>query len=55
MAKGVFVTTSHFTKAAIQEAKHTGKPSIALIDGFMLASMIKNIHLTIEESIPNAN
>ncbi len=49
MAKGVFVTTGHFTKAAIQEAKHTNKPSIALIDGFTLASMIKDVHLPIEE------
>ena len=55
MAKGVFVTTSNFTRAAIQEAKHPGKPSIALIDGFLLASMIKDVHLAIEESKPNAN
>lgn len=54
MAKGVFVTTSHFTKAAIQEAKHPSKPSIALIDGFMLASMIKDVHLAIEELEINA-
>ena len=44
-AKGVFVTTSHFTKAAIQEAKHPSKPSIALIDGFSLASLIRNHNL----------
>ena len=55
MAKGVFVTTSHFTKAAIQEAKHPSKPSIALIDGFMLASMIKDVNLVIEELKPNGN
>lgn len=55
MAKGVFVTTSHFTKAAVQEAKHPSKPSIALIDGFMLASMIKDVHLAIEEFEVNAN
>ena len=55
MAKGVFATTSHFTKAAIQEAKHPSKPSIALIDGFMLASMIKDVHLAIDESKVNAN
>lgn len=44
-AKGVFVTTSHFTKAAIQEARHSGKPSIALIDGFSLASLIRHHNL----------
>src|SRR6185437_2838701 len=27
-AKGVFVTTSHFTRAALSEARHTAKPSI---------------------------
>lgn len=45
MAKGVFVTTSFFTKAAIQEAKHSAKPSIALIDGFRLASAIRNVQI----------
>jgi len=54
MAKGVFVTTSHFTRAAIQEAEHPGKPSIALIDGFMLASMIKDVQLAVEEFDANA-
>lgn len=49
MAKGVFVTTSHFTKAAIQEAIHPNKPSIALVDGFKLASMVKDVSLAIEE------
>lgn len=39
-AKGVFVTTSHFTKAATQEAKTPSKPSIALIDGHTLSKLI---------------
>lgn len=47
MAKGVFVTTSFFTKAAIQEAKHPSKPSIALIDGFSLSSLINDVQLEI--------
>jgi hypothetical protein len=46
-AKGVFITTSHFTRAAITEARHQSKPSIALIDGHKLASIIirKNISM----------
>jgi len=39
-AKGVFVTTSHFTRAAMAEARHQAKPSIALLDGEKLAAMI---------------
>jgi len=39
-AKGVYVTTSHFTKAAIQEAEHAVKPCISLIDGFRFSKLI---------------
>ncbi len=39
-AKGVFVTTSHFTRAALAEARHETKPSIALIDGDKLAGIV---------------
>ena len=39
-AKGVFMTTSHFTRAALVEAKHESKPSIALVDGDKLAGII---------------
>jgi hypothetical protein len=39
-AKGVFVTTSHFTRAALAEARHETKPSIALVDGDKLASIV---------------
>lgn len=39
-AKGVFVTTSHFTRAALGEARHPNKPSIALIDGERLAEIV---------------
>lgn len=46
-AKGVFVTTSHFTKAAINEARHKMKPSITLIDGPKLALMVKNAGIDI--------
>ncbi|MDX6498059.1 MAG: restriction system protein [Blastocatellia bacterium] len=39
-AKGVFVTTSLYTRAAIQEARHQYKPCITLIDGNRLSSMV---------------
>jgi len=39
-AKGVFITTSHFTRAALAEARHDSKPSIALVDGDKLAGII---------------
>lgn len=39
-AKGVFVTTSHFTRAALAEARHETKPSIALLDGDKLAGIV---------------
>jgi restriction endonuclease Mrr len=46
-AKGVFVTTSHFTKAAIQESEHSVKPSISLIDGFRFSKLIKDMRINL--------
>ncbi len=40
-AKGVFITTSHFTKAAIQEAQHPIKPTISLIDGVKFSQLVR--------------
>lgn len=39
-ARGVVVTTSHFSRAAISEASGSGKNPITLIDGYRLASII---------------
>lgn len=39
-AKGVFVTTSQFTRAALSEARHPAKASIAVINGERLAAMV---------------
>lgn len=39
-AKGAVVTTSHFTRAAINEASGEGKNPITLIDGFRLSKVI---------------
>lgn len=40
-AKGVFIATSHYTKAALKEAVNPAKPAIALIDGVRLAAMVR--------------
>ena len=39
-ARGVVVTTSHFSKAAINEASEEGKNPIALVDGFRLSKVV---------------
>lgn len=46
-AKGVFITTSHFTRAAIVESRHQFKPCITLIDGERLSSMVLRSRLDI--------
>jgi restriction system protein len=39
-ARGVVVTTSHFSKAAMNEASEEGKNPIGLIDGFKLSEIV---------------
>ena len=39
-ARGAVVTTSHFSKAAINEANEDGKNPIALVDGFRLSKVV---------------
>lgn len=39
-AKGAVITTSHFSRAAINEANEVGKNPITLIDGFRLSKVI---------------
>lgn len=39
-ARGIFVTTSHFTRAALAESLHESKPSITLVDGEKLADIV---------------
>ena len=38
-AKGAVITTSHFSKAAINEASEEGKAPIALVDGYKLSKV----------------
>jgi restriction system protein len=47
-AKGVFITTSHYTRAAIAESQHKSKLAIKLIDGIKLSSMVIKSNLNID-------
>ena len=47
-AKGVFITTSHYTRAAIVESRHQYKPCITLIDGVRLSLMVLHSQLKVE-------
>lgn len=49
--KGIFVTTSNFTKDAVREAKREGAPAIDLIDGDRLMDLLKELSLGIETKI----
>jgi restriction system protein len=48
-ARGAVVTTSHFSKAAINEASENGKNPIALVDGFRLSRVVldEQFHLAL--------
>lgn len=47
-AKGVFVTTSHYTRAGTIEAVHPGKPCITLIDGIRLSSLVLKHDISVQ-------
>jgi Restriction endonuclease len=48
-ARGAVVTTSHFSKAAINEATEEGKNPITLVDGFRLSKVVldENFHIPV--------
>lgn len=45
-AKGLYVTTSSFTRAALTEARHPSKPCISVIDGLRLSRLVIRLNLT---------
>ena len=47
-AKGVFITTSHYSRAAILEARHEYKPCITLIDGTRLSAIVLRSNLKVD-------
>ena len=46
-SKGIFVTTSHYTRAAIENAYHEHKSCVTLIDGSRLSSLVLKSGLNI--------
>lgn len=46
-ACGALVTTSHYSKAAISEARASGKSPIVLVDGYSLARIVKVAGLSV--------
>jgi Restriction endonuclease len=49
-AKGIFVTTSRYTRAALLEARHQFKPCITLIDGGRLSGIVKRLGLPLDDA-----
>lgn len=45
--RGVVVTTSHYSKAAVVEAASAGKAPIVLVDGYSLARIVRRIGLNV--------
>src|SRR6266851_2115570 len=48
-AKGVFVTTSHFTRAAVREAQHQSKPVVSLLDGLKFSQLVSEVRLDLDD------
>ena len=46
-AKGVYIATSHYTAAAVKEARHPVKPCITLIDGLRLSTIVNRLQLEV--------
>jgi len=49
-ARGAVITTSHFSKAAINEASENGKLPIGLIDGYRLSELVLGEKIRVPES-----
>jgi len=49
--KGIIMTTSTFTNAAIQEAQRDGAPKVELVDGSMLVKMFEKVELGVKKRV----
>jgi len=49
--KGLFLTTGHFTKDAVQEAVRDGAPPIDLIDGMEMCRLLRSLELGVRTQI----
>lgn len=52
-ARGAVLTTSHFSKAAINEASEEGKNPIALVDGFRLSKIVLDERFALRPDSPS--
>jgi hypothetical protein len=51
-ARGAVITTSHFSRAAINEASEEGKNPIALVDGFKISKVVLDEKFTLLNRFP---
>lgn len=49
--KGIIITTSTFSNAAIQEANRDGAPKVELVDGNMLVKMFEKVELGLNKRV----
>ena len=49
--KGIIITTSGFSRAAIQEANRDGAPQIELVDGVKLVEMFERVELGVKRRV----
>ncbi|MCG6900359.1 MAG: restriction endonuclease, partial [Gammaproteobacteria bacterium] len=47
--KGIIITTSSFTNAAVQEANREGAPQVELVDGIKLVEMFERVELGVKK------
>lgn len=47
--KGIIMTTSSFTNAAIQEANREGAPQVELVDSVKLVEMFERVELGVKK------
>lgn len=47
--KGIIITTSSFTNAAILEANREGAPQVELVDGVKLVEMFQRVELGVKK------
>jgi len=49
--KGIIITTSAFSQAAIQEANRDGAPQVELVDGLKLVEMFERVELGVKKRV----
>jgi restriction system protein len=49
--KGIIITTSSFTNAAVVEANREGAPQVELVDGIKLVEMFQRVELGVKKRV----